>query len=45
MEIVAIVGSIRKAALNLQLVKHIQSRYTGQFFIKILDFTSSLTHN
>ena len=37
MKIVAIVGSIRKESYNLQLAKHIHSRYADQFEVEILD--------
>lgn len=37
MKVVAIVGSIRKKSFNLQLAKHIQSRYADQFEVEILD--------
>ena len=37
MKVVAIVGSIRKESLNLQLAKHIQARYEDKFELEILD--------
>jgi len=37
MKVVAIVGSIRKESLNLQLAKHIQTRYDEKFELEILD--------
>ncbi|MEK3980128.1 NADPH-dependent FMN reductase [Psychrobacillus sp. FSL K6-2836] len=45
MKVVAIVGSIRKESLNLQLAKHIQTRYTDKFELEILDLKSIPMYN
>jgi chromate reductase len=45
MKVVAIVGSIRKDSLNLQLAKHVQARYAEQFELEILDLASIPMYN
>ncbi len=45
MKVVAIVGSIRKNSLNLQLAKHVQARYAEQFELEILDLASIPVYN
>lgn len=45
MKVVAIVGSIRKESLNLQLAKHVQSRYADKFEVEILDLAPIPMYN
>jgi len=45
MEIVALVGSLRKNSYNLNLVKTMQERYQGQFEIKIAEIRTLPHYN
>jgi chromate reductase, NAD(P)H dehydrogenase (quinone) len=45
MKVVAIVGSIRKDSYNVQLAKHIQTRFADQFEVEILDLATLPMYN
>ena len=45
MKVVAIVGSIRKESLNLQLAKHIQARFADKFEVEVLDIAPLPMYN
>lgn len=45
MNVVAIVGSIRKDSFNLKLAKYIQKRYSDQFNLEILDLAPLPMYN
>src|SRR6476660_7268532 len=45
MKVVAIVGSIRKDSYNVQLAKHIQTRFADQFEMEILDLATLPMYN
>ena len=45
MKVVAIVGSIRKESLNLQLAKHVQARFADKFELEILDLAPIPMYN
>ena len=45
MKVVAIVGSIRKDSYNLQLAKHVQTRFAEQFEVEILDLAPLPMYN